>query len=52
VAGMLEIAIGCALITVVLFFISYVVMVPAVVVEILVLFKGYEYLSRSRAVEV
>jgi hypothetical protein len=38
---------GCTLITVVLFFISYVILVPAIVVEILVLFRGYEYLSKS-----
>lgn len=47
VAGLLEIVVGATLITVVLFFISYVVMVPAVVVEILVLYRGYEYLSRT-----
>ena len=46
VAGILEIVMGCFLITVVLFFISYVIMIPAVVVEILVLYRGYEYLSR------
>lgn len=49
VAGVLEIIIGCTLITVVLFFISYIIMVPAVIVEILVLYRGYEYLSRSDA---
>lgn len=47
IAGILEIVIGCTLVTVVLFFISYVVMVPTIVVEILLLFRGYEYLSRS-----
>ena len=47
IAGLLEIVSGCMLITVVLFFISYVIMIPAVVVEILVLYRGYEYLSRS-----
>jgi transcriptional regulator with XRE-family HTH domain len=46
VAGILEIVIGCLLITVVLFFITYVILVPTVVVEILVLYRGYEYLSR------
>jgi len=46
-AGVLEIVIGSALITVILFFIGYVVMVPAVIVEILVLYRGYEYLSKS-----
>jgi len=46
-AGILEIVMGCLLITVVFFFISYVVFIPAVVVEILVLYRGYEYLSKS-----
>lgn len=46
VAGVLEIVTGCFLLTVVLFFISYIIMIPAVVVEILVLYRGYEYLSR------
>lgn len=50
VAGILEILSGCALITVVLFFISYVIMIPALIVEILVLYRGYEYVSRSRPV--
>ena len=51
IAGILEIASGCMLITVVLFFISYVIMIPAVIVEILVLFRGYEYLSRSESIQ-
>jgi transcriptional regulator with XRE-family HTH domain len=46
IAGILEIVMGCLLITVVLFFISYVILIPTVVVEILVLYRGYEYLSR------
>jgi transcriptional regulator with XRE-family HTH domain len=48
-AGVLEIIVGCSFITVILFFIGYVVMIPAVVVEILVLYRGYEYLSKSEA---
>lgn len=51
IAGLLEIAMGCMLVTVLLFFISYVIMIPAVVVEILVLYRGYEYLSRSESME-
>lgn len=47
IAGILEIVMGCMLVSVVLFFISYVVLIPAVVVEILVLYRGYEYLSKS-----
>ncbi len=55
VAGVLEIVMGCFLITVVLFFFSYIIMIPAVVVEILVLYRGYEYLSQpetEQAVDV
>lgn len=46
-AGILEIIMGCLLITVVLFFLTYVILIPAVVVEILVLYRGYEYLTKS-----
>jgi transcriptional regulator with XRE-family HTH domain len=49
IAGMLEIVMGAMLVTVVLFFVSYVILIPAVVVEILVLYRGYEYLSRSES---
>lgn len=49
VAGLLEIVMGCTLVTVVLFFISYVMLVPVVVVEILVLYRGYEYLLKVEA---
>lgn len=46
-AGILEIITGCALITVILFFVGLVVMIPATIVEILLLYRGYEYLSKS-----
>ncbi len=52
IAGILEIVMGCLLITVVLFFISYIILIPAVVIEILVLYRGYEYLSRPESVQV
>ena len=52
IAGILEIVTGCLLVTVVLFFIAYVIMIPAVVVEILVLYRGYEYLSRPESIQV
>jgi transcriptional regulator with XRE-family HTH domain len=52
IAGLLEIVMGCLLITVVLFFVSYVIMVPAVIVEILVLYRGYEYLSKTEYSEI
>lgn len=51
IAGILEIVMGCLLTTVVLFFISYIILVPAVVIEILVLYRGYEYLSRPESLE-
>lgn len=52
IAGILEIVSGCMLVTVVLFFVASVIMIPAVVVEILVLYRGYEYLSRSESIPV
>lgn len=47
VVGIFEIVMGCFLITVVLFFVSYIILIPTIVLEILVLYRGYEYLSRS-----
>lgn len=47
IAGVMEIVMGCMMVTVVLFFFTYVVLVPATVVEILLLYRAYEYLSRS-----
>ncbi len=52
VAGILEILIGCTLLTVVLFLIAYVILIPAIIVEILVLYRGYEYLSKSTTNQV
>lgn len=49
IAGMLEIGMGFLMTTVVLFFLFYVIMVPAVIVEILLLYRGYEYVSRSES---
>lgn len=52
IAGILEIVMGCLLITVVLFFITYVILIPAIVIEILVLYRGYEYLSRPASAQI
>jgi len=52
IAGMLEIVVGVAFVTVFLFFIGYVVTIPAIIVELLVLYKGYEYLSKKPVGEV
>lgn len=49
VAGILEIVLGCMLVNIFLFFLAYVVMIPAVAFEILVLYRGYEYLSRTES---
>ncbi len=48
VAGILEILLGCLLITVILFFLSYVLLIPAVILEVILLFRGYEYLAKTR----
>lgn len=49
IAGILEIVIGFLLVTVVLFFFTYMILIPATVIEILILYRGYEYLSRSES---
>lgn len=46
IAGILEIVAGCMLVTVVLFFLSYLLLIPITVLEIIVLYRGYEYLSK------
>lgn len=52
IAGILKIAMGCVLLPVVLFFIYPIIMIPATLVEILLLYRGYEYLSKSVAMQV
>ena len=52
VAGILEIVMGCMLVTVVLFFLSYVILIPATVLEIIILYRGYEFLSKSESSRV
>jgi len=47
IAGILEIIIGVTLISVLFFFVSFVLLVPAILVEILLLYNAYEYLSKS-----
>ncbi len=51
-AGFLEIIMGCMLITVVFFFFAYIIIVPTIVVEILLIYRGYEYLSKSETVPI
>ena len=52
VAGLLEIIMGCLFTTVALFFLAYVILIPALVVEILLIYRGYEYLSKSESVQM
>ena len=50
-AGFMEIIIGCFLITVVLFLFAYVFIIPTIVIEILLIYRGYEYLSRPEPLQ-
>ena len=52
IAGIMEIVMGCLLITVILFFITYVVVIPTVIIEIILLYRGYEHLVKSNGVVV
>lgn len=45
--GVLEIIISFFLITVVLFFFSAIMMVPTIILEIVLLYRGYEYANKS-----
>ncbi len=47
VAGILEIILGVFLVTVILFFLAYTIMIPATILEIILLYRGYEYLSKQ-----
>ncbi|MCZ8023615.1 MAG: helix-turn-helix transcriptional regulator [Cyclobacteriaceae bacterium] len=47
IAGILEIIMGVTLISVLFFFVSLLLLVPATLVEILLLYNAYEYLSKS-----
>ncbi len=48
VAGLLEIILGVLLTTVVLFFLAFPIMIPATILEIILLYRGYEYLSKTQ----
>ena len=48
VAGILELAIGFFFITVILFFFSLLLMIPAIILEIVLLYKAQEYLENRR----
>ena len=46
-AGAIEIVIGFCFLVVVLFFLGFIFMLPANIIEIVLLYKGYEFLSRE-----
>ena len=47
VAGILEIIMGVFLVTVILFYLAFPVMIPATILEVILLYRGYEYLSKA-----
>ena len=49
IAGAFELAIGLFFLTVFLFFISLVLLVPATIIEIVLLFKAYEFMAGGKA---
>ncbi|MEO9871224.1 helix-turn-helix domain-containing protein [Ekhidna sp.] len=47
-AGITEIIAGACFVLVILFFLGFVVLVPAIILEIILLFKGYEFIKAER----
>ncbi len=52
VTGILEIVAGVFLVTVVLFFLGLTILIPATILEVILLFRGYEYLSKAPSATV
>lgn len=52
VTGILEIIAGALLVTVILFFLGLTILIPATILEIILLFRGYEYLSKASSTAV
>ena len=50
-AGVLEVIIGGCFLLVVLFFLGFILMIPAVIVEVILLYKGYELLRKDPSQE-
>ncbi len=47
VAGILEIILGVFLTSILLFLLAYTLTIPATIIEIILLYRGYEYLSKA-----
>ena len=48
VAGIIEIAAGCFFAIVILFFLGYILLIPATIIEIIILFKAFEFIKSER----
>lgn len=48
IAGVLEIIVGFFFATVILFLLGYITLIPATIIEIILLFKGYEFIKSER----
>ncbi len=51
-AGALELIIGFCFATVILFLLGYILLIPALILEIVILYKGYEYVKSERRKEI
>ena len=49
VAGVLEIIMGCLFISVLLAFVGLLILIPVVILEIVILYKGYEFLTEEQS---
>ena len=51
-AGMLEMVIGICFLVVILFFIGLLLQVPSIILEIIMLYRAYEYVKAERLKEM
>lgn len=51
-AGVLELIIGFCFLVVILFILGYILLIPALILEIVILYKGYEFIKSERRKEI
>ncbi len=51
-AGVFELIIGFCFAVVILFILGYILMIPAIILEIVILYKGYEFIKSERRKEI
>lgn len=51
-AGVFELIIGFCFVTVILFILGYILLIPALILEIVILYKGYEFVKSERRKEI